>query len=66
MGKFQLVLNLTAMPQDDAYPAGTNRFGAKRKRVTSTAERTASTDTAGGSAGRPEAGSDQGEQLLEG
>ena len=53
------------MPQDGVYPAGTNRSGAKRKRVTSTAE-TASTDTAGGSAGRLQAGSDQGEQVLEG
>ena len=54
------------MPQDGAYPAGTNRSRAKRKRVTSTAESTASTDTAGGSAGRLEAGSAQGEQVLEG
>ena len=53
------------MPQDGAYPAGTNRSGAKRKCVTSTAE-TASMDTAGGSADRLEAGSDQGEQVLEG
>ena len=49
------------MPQDGAYPAGTNRSGAKRKRVTSTAE-AASTDTAD----RLEAGSDQGEQALDG
>ena len=54
------------MPQDGAYPAGTNRSGAKRKRVTSTADSTASMDTAGGSADGPEAGSDQGERLLEG
>ena len=53
------------MPQDGAYPAGTNRSGAKRKRVTSTAE-AASTDTAGGPADRLEAGSDQGEQVLDG
>ena len=54
------------MPQERSYPAGTNRSGTKRKRVTSTADNTASTDTAGGSAGRLEAGSDQGEQVLEG
>ena len=47
------------MPQERSYPAGTNRSGTKRKRVTSTADDTSSTDTAGGSAGRPEAGSDQ-------
>ena len=52
------------MPQERSYPAGTNRSGTKRKRVTSTADNTASTDTAGGSAGGPEAGSDQREQLL--
>ena len=38
------------MPQDGAHLAGTNRFGAKRKRATGTAEaaeaETASTDTA--------------------
>ena len=54
------------MPQERSYPAGTNRSGTKRKRVTSTADSTASTDTAGGSADGPEAGSDQGERLLEG
>ena len=53
------------MPQDGAYPAGTNRSGAKRKHVTSTAE-AASTDTAGGPADRLEVGSDQGEQVLDG
>ena len=53
------------MPQDGAHPAGTNRSGAKRKRVTSTAE-AASTDTAGGPADRLDAGSDQGEQVLDG
>ena len=57
------------MPQDGAHLAGTNRSGAKRKRATSTAEaaeaETASTDTADGP-GPAEAGSDQGEQALDG
>ena len=54
------------MPQDGAHLAGTNRSGAKRKRGTSTAEaETASTDTADGP-GPAEAGSDQGEQAVDG
>ena len=57
------------MPQDGAHLAGTNRSGAKRKRATSTAEaaeaEAAITDTADGP-GPAEAGSDQGEQALDG
>ena len=66
MGKFRLVLNLTAIPQDGAHLAGTDRSGAKRKRATSTAKaETASTDTADGP-GPAEAGSDQVEPTVDG
>ena len=52
------------MSQDGTHPAGTNRSGAKKKSGASTAE-TASTDTADGP-GPAEAGSDQGEQAVDG
>ena len=55
------------MPKGRSYSAGTNRSGTKRRRVISTADSTASTDsTADGPADRPEAGRDQGVQLCGG
>ena len=48
------------MPKGRSYSACTNRSGTKRRRVISTADSTASTDS---TADRPETGSDQGERL---
>ena len=54
------------MPKGRSYSASTNRSGTKRRRVISTADSTASTDSTADGPADCQAGSDQGERLLGG